>query len=201
MDEATCAWAGCNSGSEATLGGRQLCPKHFYDLAAKRLEEHRRGLKRSAPAGAERTAVCQFLSEIISQTTALVISAKLLSRERRHQLLELSLSAAELHKRVQRSPRIPRNVPILIYREKDPGAGKELTNTIDVSKGGACVATSRLCVEKEEIWIEKPENRLRARARVAWVKKIAPLQFVVGLEILDCGDFWELEKNAPRKAR
>jgi hypothetical protein len=51
-----------------------------------------------------------------------------------------------------------------------------------------------LCVEEEEIWIEKPENRMRARARVAWVKKNATLQFVVGLEILDCGDFWELEK-------
>jgi hypothetical protein len=58
-----------------------------------------------------------------------------------------------------------------------------------------------LCIEEEELWIEKPENRLRARARVAWVKKSAPLHFVVGLEILDCEDFWELERDAPRKAR
>jgi hypothetical protein len=145
------------------LDGRRLCRKHFYDLAAKRVEEYRSGLKRIAPTGAERTATSQFLSELIAQTTALVTSARFLSPQQRHQLFELSLSAAELYKRVQRSPRIPRNVPILIYRETDSGAGKELTTTVDVSKRGVCIATSRVWTGEEEIWIEKSGNRRRAR--------------------------------------
>jgi len=199
--EVTCAWSGCSSRAEAKLDGRRLCRKHFYDLAAKRLEEYRTNLKRIAPAGAERTAISQFLSEVISQTTTLVASAKSLSPQQHHQLFELSLSAAELHKRVQRSRRIPLNMPILIYRETDSRAGKELTNTIDLSKRGASIATTRLWTAGEEIWIEKPGSRLRVQARVAWVKKKAPLQFVVGLQILDCEDFWELEKSPPSKAR
>jgi hypothetical protein len=90
-------------------------------------------------------------------------------------------------------------VPILIYRETDSGAGKELTTTVDVSKRGVCIATSRVWTPEEEIWIEKPGNRLRARARVAWVKKNAPLQFVIGLEILDSEDFWDLQKDPSKK--
>ena len=198
MPDIACTWSGCNGGAEGKVDGRWLCRKHFYSLATRRLEEYRRGLKRAASVGAERTAISQFLSELISQTTTLVATAKFLSPQQHRQLFELSLSAAELHKRVQRSPRTARNLPVLIYGERDSGAGKEQATTVDVSKRGVAVATSRLWVAGEELWIEQPGTQLRARARVAWVKKKAPLQFVIGLEILDCEDFWEAEK-APRR--
>ena len=197
VGEVTCTWSGCNSGAEGKVDGRWLCRKHFYNLAMRRLEEYRRGLKRATSLAAERTAISQFLSELISQTTTLVATAKFLSPQQHRQLFELSLSAAELHKRVQRSPRMPRNIPVIIYGERDSGAGKEQTTTVDVSKRGVAIATSRLWIAGEELWIEQPGSQLRARARVAWVKKKAPLQFVIGLEILDCENFWEAEK-APR---
>ena len=200
VGEATCGWTGCNRAGEAKLDGRLLCRDHFYRLATGRLEEHRRQLKRLAPVGDERAAISQFLSELIAQATALVTSARFLSPQQGHQLFVLSQSAAELNKRVQRSPRMRRNMPILLYRETDPGAGKELTTTVDVSKRGASTTTSRLWTAEEVIWIETPGNGSRAKARVAWVKKNAPLQFLIGLEILDSKDFWELEK-APEKQK
>jgi hypothetical protein len=90
-------------------------------------------------------------------------------------------------------------MPILIYRETDSVASRELTNTVNVSKRGACVETNGLWQTGEKIWMEKPGNQLRTLARVAWVKKREPTNFLVGLEILDYEDFWGLELASPRK--
>ncbi len=199
MDRVTCGWSGCSSGAEATLDARPLCRNHFYDTAARRLEEYRARLQRIDPAGTDRITIPKFLSEVINQTTTLVATAKFLSPGQRDQFLELSLSAAELYRRVQRSPRARRNMPILIYRETDTGGRPELTNTVDISKRGACIATSRLWTTGEKIWIQKPGNRLRNLARVVWVKETSPSEFLMGLEILDCEDFWGLESASPVK--
>jgi hypothetical protein len=151
------------------------------------------------PAGADRSAILKFLSEAISQTTTLVSVAKFLAPSQRDQFLELSLSAVELYKRVQRNPRILRNMPILIYREADPVGRRELTNTVNVSKRGACIETSGVWQTGEKIWMEKTGNQLRTLVRVAWVKKNEPSNFLIGLEILDHEDFWGLELASPRK--
>jgi hypothetical protein len=90
-------------------------------------------------------------------------------------------------------------MPILVYRETDSTGKQELTNTVDVSKRGACIATNWLWETGVKIWIEKPGNQLRTRARVAWVKKGESTQFLMGLDILDCEDFWGLDLTSPKK--
>jgi hypothetical protein len=200
MREVTCGWSGCSSKPEAALDGYRLCRKHFYDRAAKRLEEYRAALRRTATGKVDHTATIKFLSEVISQTTTLVASAKFLDPVHRDQFLRLSLSATQLYKRIKRNARRRLNMPILVYREADSTRMQELTNTVDVSKQGACIATSWLWEIGEKIWIEKPGNQLRTLARVAWLKKGEPTQFLMGLDILDCEDFWGLDL-ASRKRR
>jgi len=90
-------------------------------------------------------------------------------------------------------------MPILVYREKDSKGMRELTNTVDVSKQGACISTSRLWEIGEKIWVEKPGNQVRTLARVAWLKKGDLTQFLIGLDILDCKDFWGLDPASPKK--
>jgi len=149
------------------------------------------------PVGADRERILRFLSEVINQTTTLVATARLLGPSLRDQFLQLSLSAVELHKRVQRSPRIPRNMPILIFREADSTAKQELTNTVNVSKQGACIATSSIWKAGERLWIEQPGSHLRALARVAWIKTSERTPSLMGLAILGCKDFWGLEPFHP----
>jgi len=199
MREVTCAWAGCSSKPEAALDGCRLCRNHFYDRAAKRLEECGAGLRQIASERADHTATLKFLSELISQTTTLVASAKLLDPGRRDKFLNLTLSAAQLYKRIQRNARIRRNMPILVYRQTDSTGMWELTNTVDVSKQGACITTSWLWEIGEKIWVEKPGNQLRTLARVAWLKKGEPTQFLMGLDLLDCADFWGLDLASQKK--
>ena len=104
MGEATCRWSDCGSSAETALEGCPLCRNHFYDLASRRLEEHRERLQRIAPEQADCDAISKFLNELIGQATTLVASSKLLSPWQRDQFFELSLSAAELYKRVKRNP-------------------------------------------------------------------------------------------------
>lgn len=130
MGEVPCGWAGCGSNPEATLDGLPLCRSHFYDTATNRLEKYRARLQPVELAGADRGAILKFLSDVVSQTTSLVLVARFLGPSQRDQFLELSLSAMELYKRVQRNPRILRQMPILIYRETESVGGRELTNTV-----------------------------------------------------------------------
>jgi len=191
MGSRPCGSPGCSNGAEATFDGHSLCPIHFYTVASQRFEVYRARLAEGDPVGADRTKILYFVSELISATTILVASVKSLVPEQRDQFMQLSLSAAELYKRVQRDPRIARNMPILISPSTGSAGKQELTNTVDVSKRGACIATYGLWKADEKIWLQRPQSSLRVLARVAWVRKSSLTQSLIGLEILDCEDFWK----------
>jgi hypothetical protein len=196
-----CASLGCSNFAEATLDELSLCRNHFYDRAMKRIEEYRGRLQTLEAAGGGRNEVPEFLSQIIAQTTMLVTNAKFLGPGQRDQFLDLSLAAMQLFKRAQRSPRVPRNMPVLLGREADSVGAPELTNTVDVSKRGACVATVGSWVIGDKAWIQMPVSELKALARIAWSKKLGFSQFLVGLDILDAEDFWKLESTSSKSKR
>jgi hypothetical protein len=199
MSEIACGWLGCSSFAEATLDGISLCRNHFYDKAVKRLEEYRGRLQTIEAAGGDRSEVPKFLSGLIAETTMLVASAKFLGPLQRDQFLELSSSAMQLFKRAQRPLRVARNLPVLVSRETDSTGMQELTNTVNVSKRGVCIATTRSWEIGEKAWIQKPVSGQRTLARIAWSRKTALSQFLLGLEILDTEDFWKLEPALPKK--
>jgi hypothetical protein len=195
-----CGSLGCSNFAEATLDELSLCRNHFYDRAMRRIEEYRGRLQTIEAAG-DRNEVPEFLSQIIAQTTTLVTNAKLLGPGQRDQFLALSMSAMQLFKRAQRPPRLARNMPVLLGREADSKGAPELTNTVDVSKRGACVATVSSWVIGDKACIQKPVSELKALARIAWSKKTGFSQFLVGLDILDAEDFWKLESTPSKTKR
>ena len=193
------------------MDGCSLCGVHFYEFALKRLEDSRVRLV-NAPAGtAENASIGKFLSELVSAVTSLVAGAKYLTEMQRNQFLELSVSAVELRKRLQRNPRFERKVSavlrgspntgaegeqklfIVLRNSYDSSTRGEFTNTSNVSKTGACFETSSALEVSQEIWIERADNRQLARARVVWVKKVSSSKYLLGVEILGCENFWGLE--------
>ncbi len=192
MAKGLCEWMGCGSEVEATLGARPLCSRHFYEIGSRRMEEYLTRFQGTDAFGADRQTAAAFLSELISQTTMLVANSKKMAATQREAFLQLSLSAAEMFKRVQRSPRIEVMIPVRIVRDNGGTHGPELANTINVSRKGACLTLSNPCLIGEEIWVEKLKEIARARARVAWVKQLNAAAFQLGIEILDQEDFWNL---------
>jgi hypothetical protein len=195
-----CGSFGCGKFAEATLDELSLCRNHFYDKAMKRMEEYRGRLQTTETAEGGRNEAPEFLSQIIAQTTMLVTNAKSLEPGQRDQFLDLSKSAMHLFKRAQRPPRLARNMPVLVSRADSTGT-QELTNTIDVSKRGACITTKGSWEIGDKAWIQKPVGDLKALARIAWSKKTGFSQFLVGLDILDAEDFWKLESASPTSKR
>jgi hypothetical protein len=193
MPEGLCASPGCKGPAEAALDARMWCRLHFYEVAAKRLKEYDARLHKGEPAQAERIAIAKFLSDLMSQATKLIASAKALTATQREQILAVSFSAMELYKQLQREPRASRNPPIPVYLEDEAGGKQELAHALNVSKLGACIATTRASKEGETIWIQKPQSPLKAYARIVWVKKSAASQYLIGIEILDCEKFWGSE--------
>lgn len=193
MKKHPCGWSSCSNDAEATLDCTPLCRGHFYSIASTRLEEYQARSCDKVTVDADRTKILNFISEVISETTTLVASAKSLGQEQREKYVELSLLTAKLYKRVQKHPRIPLRIPIFISHETDSPGRQELTNTIDVSIQGACIATKGKWKTEEKIRVQKPQSQLRAYARVTWVKTTETAQTFIGIEILNCEDFWNFE--------
>jgi hypothetical protein len=66
-------------------------------------------------------------------------------------------------------------------------------NTLNVSKVGGCFETSSAWGVSQELSIERADNRQLARARVVWRKQGSSSKYLIGVEILDCDNFWTLE--------
>ncbi len=163
------------------------------------VDSYRESLQEALPGKAHASIILTSLSELISETTSLVARAKFLGPWQLDQFRGLSLSAMELYRRIQRSPRVQCNIPVLLFRDIGP-LSEELTSTLDVSRRGACVSSTNLCAAGEKIWIQIPSNPQRSLTRVAWVKRAERAGFIMGLEILDHDDFWGFESlTAPKK--
>src|SRR5882724_2006633 len=113
--DSKCVWAGCGSTAEATLSRRPLCRLHFYEIASQRLAECSGRFAETLVNEGERAAALTLLSEIITQTTNLAASAKYLSALQRDQFLELSMSAMDVSKRIQRYPRTEAQILVALY--------------------------------------------------------------------------------------
>jgi len=201
MNEDTCEWSGCGSNAVVALEGRPLCQRHFHEMATKRLEAHQEGLRHAALTVTQGAAVLKFLSEVISHATTLVVREKSLSPNQRDQLHQLSRSALMLYQRIQRNPRLPLRLPIVFHRESGLAGNMELTNTVNVSKRGACIATSSACIIDEKLWVQKTASSLRALARVVWTKQDGPANFRAGIELLKHENFWGLSSAGPPASR
>jgi len=105
-----CHWTGCHCSGDALLEGRLLCKDHFHKSANKKLSQYHSNLREANDRASERAALIRFVSEMISQTTLLVSSTKLLSETQRELFLGLSRSSLQFYKRVQRDrlPLVPK---------------------------------------------------------------------------------------------
>ncbi len=192
-----CGWAACGNTAEASLSSRPFCRLHFYEIGSRRLAECRERLLATLAAENDSAATLTFLSELITQTTNLVATARFLSTSQRDQFLELSMSALDVSKRIQRHPRKPTEVLVVLYRSSDPTLNCESTKTINISKRGACLETRIPWEVSETLWIENCESKQRALARTTWVKRGAAS--TIGIEILDWEDFWNLSERVSKR--
>jgi len=191
-----CSWTGCDRVSGAKLLERELCIEHFLEYADRRITL----ILHSFEIGTEQRnlspEVQKLLSDIIAQTMRLATETKLLSPQYRDHLIALSTSAADIYRRIQRTPRITKRFPCRIRQGTRVIDGAEECFTLNVSQQGACVELEQSLKMEQIIFLERTDTaRKSAKARVAWIKRLESGRVAVGLEILGERDFWGLAQR------
>jgi PilZ domain len=192
-----CAWIGCGDISEAEISKRPLCPHHFYLVAQRRLSAllgllSDDELDRTLPPEAQ-----GFLAELVSEIALLTSQSQRLSPERMEELLKLSVTAAALHKKVQRPIRLRRRITIMIALDDRHECKPQESTTVNLSNAGACIETSLPLHGGQTIWVQRHSPKAKARARVAWVRSLAPGLYLAGIAFIDATDFWGLQSLNP----
>src|SRR5258708_8466669 len=97
------------------------------------------------------------------------------------------------HRRKRRSPRLPKAVEVRLAGRGQSGGGiVESTETVDISKHGACVATRNIFPIGSPIAIRRP-GAAPMRARVVSSKAAAEGVLNIGVEFIGDEGNWDLE--------
>jgi PilZ domain len=113
----------------------------------------------------------------------------------RERLINLIFHAAELGGHLRRSPRTVTSIAIQVRSEKPGQRWEEKTETRLISRYGALVKTRRSLEIDENLRVERLDNGRKAVARVAWHVRKKRRQAEIGIEFLNCDNFWELDWN------
>ena len=187
-----CSTRGCEQAAAAALEVRALCREHFIQECYQQIDVHTRWLKENRPAELNSEAVRNFLSECSGQATELANGANGLDNLERARLLDILLRAAELGHHLRRSPRKAGVEAIRLRSERLGKYWEEETVTRVLSLHGAAVECAHPVEKGDLLLVTRTSTGREARARVAWCQRSVGEKREIGIEILDCENFWEM---------
>lgn len=187
----SCAHPGC-----VCFEGHELCRAHFIASCYERLEEYGTQLgKNDHWQMVSSENFVDILSEIIDQATTLGLESPDLDGIQQAQLLDILFTAGNLLKNLRRSIRRYLSVPLKLSYEVTGREWTEESNTLEVSQHGASIEC-RIPISKGEIMtVERIDNHRSAKAKVRWHRRKPDGSQMLGIELLDSGDFWEFDKS------
>jgi hypothetical protein len=196
-----CSTAGCEQISVSSIGGEGLCRRHFIDTSYTRLERYEalRKLRGLNVVGAE--AMRRFIHECSRQADEIEHTATDLDNLDRAKLLHIILTASELGRYLRRSPRKAASIPVRLSCEKLGGAWAEDSKTVLLSRFGASVQCAHPAKLGESLQIIRFDTGQKAEARVAWQRPFENESTRIGVEFVNCDNFWGLDWAAVEEAR
>jgi len=193
VEVARCGVSDCDKGAVASLDGLSLCRKHFIDSCYGELEAYRSRLKENRLRDVSPESAWRFIHECMREADRIEQSAQDLDDEERKQLVGLILGTAELGCHVRRSPRRAASIAIRLHCEKPVRPWEEETETRLISRCGALVTCQQRVEINQRLRVVRMDNGHEARARVAWCQRKRRGLPEVGIEFVDCDNFWELD--------
>ena len=194
MPETTpCSTPDCDQPGAAALDLRPFCVGHFISNCYEQLDEYACSLEqRPLPENVEESAR-EFLSECARQATDLAEKAEALDNLERARLLDILLSAADLSRHLRRSLRKVISIRVRLCCEKLGRAWEEDTETRIVSRHGALLECQHPVESGETLRVVRKDRGREALARVAWSRRHKGGKLEIGIEFLNCDNFWELD--------
>ncbi len=133
----------------------------------------------------------QFLEETAREATRIGQTAEDLDNLTRARLFDVLLWAAELRKKIRRSPRKAVRIPIRLQSEMSLGPWQEETETQFLSRYGAQLECQYPVKAGETLQVVRMDTAQQTEARVVWRRHKGAGRFVVGLEFTSPVNFWD----------
>ncbi len=189
-----CCIPGCEGPVAASLEMRRFCCDHFLEACYDGLEacSQRLGnlaLTKSDDDWADR----KFLEESARQATRIAQTTDDLDHLSRARVLNILLWAADLGKRLRRSPRKAVCVRIRLRSDVWGRPWEEETQTQLLSRHGVQVECRHPAKVGETLHIVKIDSGQQAEGRVVWRRDMGAGRFQIGLEFTNAADFWNFE--------
>ena len=164
-----CAVPSCGHAGCVSFQGCDLCRAHFISSCYRRLEAY-----------SQQFGDNERLKSIPGET--FIGTA---------QLLDILFTAGNLLKNLRRSIRKYVSIPLRLLYEVTGHNWTEESSTLEVSLHGASIECRIPIAKGEVMTVERVDNHKRAQAKVRWHRRKADGSQMLGVELLDCSDFWE----------
>ena len=188
-----CGIPGCEKPAAASLDARPLCPEHFISTCHTQLEAYTELQKERRLGEISVDSLRQFIRDCVRGADSVEQDARHLDNLERARLLDIILSAADLGRYLRRSPRKVACIPIQVRSKKPRELWQEDTETRVISRYGALAQCEHSLEIDETLRVIRIDSGRAADARVAWCQRKSEGQRDIGIEFLDCDNFWGLD--------
>ena len=200
-DTEHCSAADCERESISFIDGKALCRSHFINVCYSRLERYEELRKANSLGVTDAESMRRFIHECSRQADEIEQHAKDLDNLERAKLVDIILTASELGRHLRRSPRKAAAIPVHLCCDRLGGAWEEDSKTVLLSRYGASVQCSHPAKPGESLQIVRFDTGQKAHARVAWQRPGERDTVRIGVEFVDCDNFWGLDWAAIEEAR
>ena len=191
-----CDFPGCKEPGAASLENRFLCREHFILTCYARLDACAQLLRERPFLETVSGRVRQSATECLSQASFLAGMAQTLTNLERARLLDIMLWATELCHRLRRSPRIPSSFPVRLRTEEPGRMWEEDSIARSVSRYGAALECEHPVRIGQTLLLIRKDTGEQTRARVLFRHSSQSGCEEIGIEFLDCENFWDLDWEA-----
>jgi hypothetical protein len=196
-----CNVTGCSHDVASSLGGDALCREHFISFCYAQLERYEEIRKGHDLSMAEEETIRQFIHECSRQANEMEHTTKDLDNLERARLLLVIEEANELGRHLRRSPRKTAAIAVRLRSDTPGGTWEEDTETVSLSRYGASVQCSHPTKPGESLQIIRSDTGQKVQALVAWLRPSGNMNVQIGVEFVDCDNFWGLDWAAVEEAQ
>jgi len=196
-----CGVQGCAQTAEAAIDGESLCRSHFISHCYAQLERFDGMQKTHRLSMPDAESVRRFINQCSRQADEIEHGARDLDNLDRARLLHIILWANEVGSYLRRSPRKVAAIPVRLSCEKIGSAWEEETQTVLLSRHGASLRCGHSTKPGEPIQLVRLDTGQRVAGQVAWQRSAESDGIRIGVEFVDCDNFWGLDWGMVEETR
>ena len=170
-----------------------MCREHFISGCYEHIENYQRRMQEQAFREATAESLRSFLLSCTRQAIDLAQSLDDLQNLERARLLDILMRASDLARHLRRSPRKEAVVPLQLRCEKLGHAWEENVQTRVLSRYGALLNCRQEAETGDMLVVQRRDSARETRARVAWCHPLPDSTRDIGIELLNCDNFWEMD--------